>query len=234
MNSTKREAMPPSTARAKRIPTDSPAVSTRRRLTRSEKSQKIKTDLMRAAAKVVGEVGYENAMVSKITEEANVSQGTFYNYFESRQELLDQLLPALGSDLIDHIRKMAANAPNAFEREKRSFLAFFDFLQSNPEFYRILYEAELFAPEGYKKHVEQMSTIYVRTLEREAAQGQITLANREEAEAIAFMLMGARHYLCMRFARKDGQTVALPQGVLDIYLRTISSGIYNIVDCTTS
>lgn len=215
---TKRETMRPATV--------SPPVSARRRLTRAEKSQKIKTDLMRAAAKVVGQVGYQNAMVSKITEEANVSQGTFYNYFESRQELFDQLLPALGKELIDHIRTLAAGAPNAFEREKSSFLAFFEFLQSSPEFYRILYEAELFAPEGYKTHVKQMSTLYVRTLEREAAQGQITLRNREEAEAVAFMLMGARHYLCMRFARKDGHTVALPEGVLNIYLRIISSGIY--------
>lgn len=182
---------------------------------------------MKAAAKVVGKVGYQNAMVSKITEEANVSQGTFYNYFESRQELFDQLLPALGGELIDYIRTLAAGAPNAFEREKRSFLAFFEFLQSNPEFYRILYEAELFAPKGYKKHVDKMARLYVRTLEREAAEGQITLNNREEAEAIAFMLMGARHYLCMRFARKDGRTVALPEDVLNIYLRTISSGMYH-------
>ncbi|HBP0982200.1 TPA: TetR/AcrR family transcriptional regulator [Pseudomonas aeruginosa] len=185
---------------------------------------------MRAAAEVVGQVGYQNAMVSKITEKANVSQGTFYNYFESQQELFDQLLPTLGNELIEHIREKAAGAPNAFEREKRSFLAFFDFLQSNPDFYRILYEAELFSPEGYKKHVDLMATLYVRTLEREAAQGQISLSTREEAEAVAYMLMGVRHYLCMRFARKDGQTVELPEGVLNIYLQTISSGIYLFQD----
>lgn len=227
MTTSKSEAVPPMQERAARATAASSAAPMRRRLTRVEKSQKIKADLIRAAAKVIGQVGYQNAMVSKITEEANVSQGTFYNYFESRQELFDQLLPALGKELIEQIRILAGDAPNAFEREKRSFVAFFEFLQSNPEFYRILYEAELFAPEGYKKHVHQIATLYVRTLERESAQGQIDIANREEAEAIAFMLMGVRHYLCMHFARKDGQTVPLPEGVLKIYLRVISSGIYN-------
>lgn len=228
MTATKQEIALDKPTKTKRSVTVSSPASVRRRLTRAEKSQKIKADLMRAAAKVVGQVGYQNAMVSKITEEANVSQGTFYNYFESQQELFDQLLPTLGKELIEHIRKLAAGAPNAFEREKRSFLAFFEYLQSNPEFYRILYEAELFAPEGYKKHVDLMATLYVRTLEREAAQGQIALSTREEAEAIAYMLMGARHYLCMRFARKNGHTIALPEDVLNIYLQTISSGIYRL------
>lgn len=221
------EATPKKTTKAKRPPRAGRSTApAQRRLTRVEKSQKIKADLLRAAAKIVGQVGYQNAMVSKITEAANVSQGTFYNYFESQQELFDQLLPSLGVELIEHIRRLAADAPNAFEREKRSFLAFFDFLQSNPEFYRILYEAEFFAPDGYKKHVDLMATLYVRTLEREAAKGQIALSTREEAEAIAYMLMGVRHYLCMRFARKDGKMTKLPEAVFNIYLQTISSGIY--------
>ena len=204
------------------------------RLTRAERRQQIKADLTKAAAKVVGQVGYQNAMVSKITEEANVSHGTFYNYFESRQDLFDKLLPALGDELIDHIRTRATGAPNAFEREKRSFMAFFEFLQSTPEFYRVLYEAELFAPKGYKQHVDQIAELYVRTLEREAAQGQITLINHQEAETIAFMLMGARHYLCMHFARENGRTVALPEDVLNAYLRIISTGMYHTSDGLTA
>lgn len=197
MVNTTQTTKPNKSTKAKCAAKTSPTAPARRRLTRAEKSQKIKADLMRAAAKVVGQVGYQNAMVSKITEAANVSQGTFYNYFESQQELFDQLLPTLGEELIEHIRTMASDAPNAFEREKRSFLGFFDFLQTNPEFYRILYEAELFAPKGYKKHVDLMATLYVRTLEREAAQGQVTITTREEAEAVAFMLMGAvTIYVC--------------------------------------
>jgi AcrR family transcriptional regulator len=206
--------------------TQSPATRRPRRLTRGEKGEKIKADLLRAAARIVGKVGYQNAMVSKITDVANVSQGTFYNYFESRQELFDQLLPSLGKELIDHIRTLAGGAPNAFEREKRSFVAFFEFMRLKPEFYRILYEAEIFAPRGYKLHVEQIAKLYVRTLEREAARGEITLSNREGPEAVAYMLMGARHYLCMRFARKNGRPVALPEGVLDTYLQIVSLGLY--------
>src|SRR5271155_4036073 len=67
-----------------------------RRLSRAEKSQLIRNKLFDSAAKVVGKHGYSDAMVSLITSEAHVAQGTFYNYFESRQHLFDQLLPSLG------------------------------------------------------------------------------------------------------------------------------------------
>lgn len=199
----------------------------RNRLTRAEKSRKIKADLLRAATKVVGEVGYQNAMVSKITTEAKVAQGTFYNYFDSQQDLFDQLLPALGGELLDFIRERASGAPNALERERRSFLAFFEFLHLKPEFYRILYEAELFAPKAFESHMKRIGESYVRTLEKEAAAGEVNIKSREEAEALAYILMGARHYLCMRFARRQGRVVKIPDAVIDTYLRLIFKGVFH-------
>ena len=196
-----------------------------RKLTRAEKSQKIKRDLLAAAAKVVGKVGYSNAQVSRITTLANVGQGTFYNHFESRQDLFDQLLPTLGAELLDFIRVRAADAPNALEREKRSFKAFFEFLKHSPEFYRILYEAEVFAPKAFAAHMERIAGAYVRTLQRDAEKGGIVAMDRNALEVLAFTLMGARHYLCMRFARKNGRVVDPPEWVLDTYMRLVAQGI---------
>lgn len=195
-----------------------------RKLTRAEKGQKIKQDLFNAAARVVGEVGYSNAQVSRITATANVGQGTFYNHFESRQDLFDQLLPTLGAELLAFIRERASGAPDACEREKRSLAAFFEFLKIKPEFYRILYEAEVFAPKAFEAHVDRIAAAYVRTLERDAAHGLAAL-DRNELEVLAYTLMGARHYLCMRFARSDGRAGDPPQWVIDTYMRLFSEGI---------
>lgn len=196
-----------------------------RKLTRAEKGRKIRQDLFNAAAKVVGEVGYSNAQVSRITAAANVGQGTFYNHFESRQDLFDQLLPTLGAELLDFIREQASGAPDAHERERRSLVAFFAFLKVKPEFYRILYEAEVFAPKAFEAHVERIASAYVRTLERDAAHGDIAPMDRNALEVLAYTLMGARHYLCMRFARPDGHTGDPPNWVVDTYMRLFSEGI---------
>jgi hypothetical protein len=66
------------------------------RSTRAERAERVRDALFEAAAEVVGKYGYVGASISRITAKAKVAQGTFYNYFESRQHLLDQLLPVLG------------------------------------------------------------------------------------------------------------------------------------------
>jgi AcrR family transcriptional regulator len=89
------------------------------RLTRAEKAEATRTRLFEAAIGIVGEMGYAAASVALITARANVAQGTFYNYFESRQDLLDQLLPSLSLRLHALIRQRVMEAPDdAIEREK--------------------------------------------------------------------------------------------------------------------
>ena len=61
------------------------------KLNRVERNAWTKQKIFDAATKVVGKYGYAEASVARITEQAGVAQGTFYNHFENRQELLDQL-----------------------------------------------------------------------------------------------------------------------------------------------
>jgi len=59
------------------------------RSTRAERSEQTLNALLDAAGEVVGELGYQDASVARITSQAGVAQGTFYNYFNSRQDLFD-------------------------------------------------------------------------------------------------------------------------------------------------
>src|SRR5438094_5496428 len=74
------------------------------KLNRVERNAWTKQKIFEAATRVVGKYGYAEASVARITEEAGVAQGTFYNHFENRQELLDQLLPKIGIDMVRFIR----------------------------------------------------------------------------------------------------------------------------------
>ena len=82
-------------------------------------------------------------MVSTITRRAGVAQGTFYNYFNSRQDLFDQLLPSMSDEMLAFIKGRSSHATNDVAREKLRFEAYFAYLLKRPEFYRILYESEL-------------------------------------------------------------------------------------------
>ena len=128
------------------------------KLNRVERNAWTKRKIFDAAAKVVGKYGYAEASVARITEEAGVAQGTFYNHFENRQELLDQLLPKIGTDMVYFIRERTGSA-HAARQEIERFGAFFDFIREVPEFLRILNEAEYFAPIGYQKHLDNIDRL---------------------------------------------------------------------------
>jgi AcrR family transcriptional regulator len=203
----------------------SPATRKVTKLNRLERNAWTKQKIFDAATKVVGKYGYAEASVARITEEAGVAQGTFYNHFENRQELLDQLLPKIGTDMVRFIRARTGTAQTAREEIER-FTAFFDFIREIPEFLRILNEAEFFAPIGYQKHFDNISTAYVRILKRARLAGTISDFSDEEFEAIVQMLMGARGYLSRRYSYSGGTVAAVPDHVISAYQKLITRGLF--------
>src|SRR3979411_2277020 len=83
------------------------------KLNRVERNAWTKRRIFAAAPKIAAKYGSAEASVARITEEAGVAQGTFYNHFENRQELLDQLLPKIGLDMVRFIRERTGTAQAA-------------------------------------------------------------------------------------------------------------------------
>lgn len=195
------------------------------KLSRAERNEETKRRIFDAATRIVGKYGYAEASVARITELAGVAQGTFYNHFENRQELLDQLLPTIGLDMVHFIRDRAGPDKPAAQREIAGFRAFFEFVHHVPEFQRILNEAEFFAPLGYQKHLDNMSTAYVRILKRARTANEIVDYSDEEFEAIVHMFMGARGYLSRRYASGNDVT-SVPNDVITAYEKLITRGLF--------
>jgi AcrR family transcriptional regulator len=196
------------------------------KLNRVERNAWTKQKIFDAATKVVGKYGYAEASVARITEEAGVAQGTFYNHFENRQELLDQLLPKIGIDMVQFIRARTSTA-DAARQEIERFSAFFDFICEVPEFLRILNEAELLAPNGYQKHLDNISTAYVRILKRARLAGAIVDYSDKEFEAIVHVLMGARGYLSRQYSYSADGVSAVPTHVISAYRKLVTRGLFS-------
>jgi AcrR family transcriptional regulator len=199
------------------------------KLNRVERNAWTKRKLFDAATKIVGKFGYAEASVARITEEAGVAQGTFYNHFENRQELLDQLLPKIGIDMVRFIRERTGTA-HAAKQEIERFGAFFDFIREVPEFLRILNEAEFFAPAGYQKHLDNIVTAYVRILQRAREAGAIRDFSDQEFEAVVYMLMGARGYLSQHYSYSGGKVTDVPDHVISAYQKLMTRGLFHKSD----
>lgn len=193
-----------------------------RRPTRAEKAAATRRALIEAAAEVVGEFGYAEASVARITSRANIAQGTFYNYFDTRQALFDILLPELGRDLISFIGKRVRGSRDTLEMEERGFRAFFDYLSNHPGFFRILNEAETMAPKAHRRHFEALTTRYVSALQRGLLRGEMPAYTENDLETIVYLLMAARSYLALRYGQSDGR---LPEHVVETYIKFVRGAL---------
>lgn len=68
---------------------------------RERKKIHSKKVIVEAAVKLFGQKGFQETSVADIMNEADLGIGTFYNYFESKDEILKSLL----GEIVDHIRR---------------------------------------------------------------------------------------------------------------------------------
>ncbi|MFV3077186.1 TetR/AcrR family transcriptional regulator [Niveispirillum fermenti] len=190
-----------------------------------EKNEATRMALIEAAAKIVGRYGYSGCSIARVTAKAKVAHGTFYLHFKSQQELFDLLLPTLGARMLDRISEAVRNATSLYEVERRGLEANFAYLVAHPYMYRLMMEAELFAPAAFRAHVDMLVERYVRSLRRSLKDQDPPLYSEAELEQVASMLMGARSYLLMRFCAADGKIRPLSPEILDTYLRFVASGL---------
>lgn len=184
---------------------------------------------MRAAIDIVGDEGYAAATVGKITTRCNVANGTFYNYFESQQDIFDQLLPFLGDLLTTHIKAQVDECLTGVTRDRARFVAYFDFCRKNPAFLRVLNEAEVFAPSAYRRHVVRLYEGYLHALERSVSKQEITGYAPEELPPVVFMLMGIRSYMTMLYQYNYvGRSTPSIEAMADVYEKLISFGLFGV------
>ncbi|MCV0396705.1 MAG: TetR/AcrR family transcriptional regulator [Rhizobiaceae bacterium] len=199
----------------------------RRKLNRAEKAEATRARLFEAAVQTVGELGYAGASVARITERAKVAQGTFYNYFDSRQDLLDQLLPAISNELLAYVRRRVLAAPDcAVERERARMSAFFDFLQEKPQLYKMINQGRVQSPKGFAIHLNQATVTYMKAVEQERRLGNLRLSDPEQIEVVAHMLLGSREYLSERYCFVEGEIVSPPPHVLDAYVDVAAAVLF--------
>lgn len=211
------------------MPKSTIAKRRKNRLTREEKAQVTYSRLMDGAAKVIGRDGYAAATIAKITSEAGIAQGTFYNYFEDRQELFDTLLPHVGQQMLDYIRDAMAASVLGADREVARFKAFCDYLSENPGFYRLLYEAEVFSPPAFAKHIRSLVEGYRNAFRRAEERREIGHYSDDELEVVIFILLGARAYVSMQFIAGVGEQTGdrlVPDAAVEIYGKLIRHGLF--------
>jgi|TARA_R100001244_G_scaffold6593_31_gene8335 AcrR family transcriptional regulator len=163
---------------------------------RTARGLKTKRKLLDAAALEFGEKGFHEASITGITQRAGTALGSFYTYFDSK----DELFSALVRDMSARVKSLAGSATtewqDALERERLAFEAFMTFAREHKEIYRIIDEAEFVDPESYRLHYEGAAMRIHERLQEGSAAGDLR-APLEEAHAWA--IMGMNVFLGLRY-----------------------------------
>lgn len=85
------------------------------RLTREESQARTKARLLESAREVVARVGYENASIDLIAENAGYSKGAFYSNFDSKEAVFLELLETHASADVPEIAALVEGVEDPHE-----------------------------------------------------------------------------------------------------------------------
>lgn len=178
---------------------------------RTARGEKTLRRILDAARQEFGEQGFAESSVSSITRRAEVALGTFYTYFDSKEELFR----ALVRDMTERVRLAVAPAisegHNAMDVEQRALAAYLGFVHEHREVYRIIDEAEFVDPSAFREHYEKSAARIASRLKGAAARGEISRLTPLNLEIVAWATMGMNVFLGLRFGvwgHEDCETVA--------------------------
>ena len=81
-----------------------------------------RTQLLLVAMKLFSEKGYHATSISDIIESASVARGTFYNYFENKRQIFEQLLDEIFKVLVATTFPIRTNGPESVPDQVRRMI----------------------------------------------------------------------------------------------------------------
>jgi AcrR family transcriptional regulator len=193
---------------------------------RTERGRKTVRKLIDAAAAEFGERGYHDAAITGITQRAGVALGSFYTYFNSKEEVFRALVREMSRATRAHVAEAVKDAPDRIAAERLGLEAFIAFVRKHPELYRIVEEAQFVAHDAYREHYLSFVDAYRRNLLAARHRLQISEGSGDQDEtdeARAWALIGMSVFLGMRYGVWD-QALA-PARVADIAIELVSEGL---------
>lgn len=194
----------------------------------TKRGETTRRKLLEAAEEVFAALGYHEASIVKITERAGIGLGTFYLYFDGKQQIFEELVVDLNRRVRHSMAEAMAGSANRIEAERAGFEGFFRFTAAHPALYRVVREAEFVSPEMLRLHYTRIVEGYEAGLR--AAQDAGDVDPSLDPEVTAWALMGAGELIGMRFLLwerdADGAPPAtMPTETIDHMMRFIRNAL---------
>lgn len=167
---------------------------------RTERGRRTLRKLLDAAATEFGEKGFHDASISAITRRAGTALGSFYTYFDSKDEIFQALVRYMSERLRDHVTPLVQAAHDEIGAERIGLESYLGFVREHKEIYRIIDEAEFVDYASYRGHYETTVARIRQRLEAGAQRGEV---RGDVSEIHAWAIGGMNVFLGMRYGLWD-------------------------------
>lgn len=175
-------------------------VSSSNKLPKTARGRRTREKLLAAAEVEFGERGFHAVGIGDITRRAGVALGTFYVYFESKEEIYRALVAYMSDHVRSWIAERVADIPDRLTAERVGLESFLEFVREHKGLYRIISEAEFVANDAFEKHYTVFARAYEDNLRQAAENGQI---RKGDYEVWSWAIMGMAVFLGMRYGEWD-------------------------------
>jgi AcrR family transcriptional regulator len=169
------------------------------RLPRDER----RAQLLSAALEVFTAAGYHSAAMDEIADRANVSKPVLYQHFPSKLELYLAVLDLHIDSLVFAIQKAIAEHRSNADRVKATVEAYFGFIDSEGEAFRLLFESDMNLEPQVRERLNRMT--YDCAAAVSAVIAIDTGLAKEESMMLAVGLIGTVQTIARHWLDRDGK-----------------------------
>ncbi|MBT8077315.1 MAG: TetR/AcrR family transcriptional regulator [Gammaproteobacteria bacterium] len=178
--------------------------SSSEKIPKTRRGRETREKLLQAAEIEFGERGFHEAAISGITQRAGVALGTFYVYFNSKEEIFRALVTYMSHLTRTWIYERVAESPDRLAAEREGVKAFVEFVRQHKNLYRIVSEAQFVAEDAYRDYYTTFANSYRENLQLAADNSEI---RGGDFDVWAWALIGMNVFVGMRFAAwEDAQS----------------------------
>lgn len=149
--------------------------------------------IIRQAASEFARLGFDQANINTIAEQAGIGKGTIYLYFENKRELFISMLRYIAQDHILAIRTAIAIDGTLQQRLERLFHAFTHLAQEERDSFNVYMSALYGVNRAFQAEATKLLRDYLATialmLEQSQARGEIRCPHIEATALMILSLM---------------------------------------------
>jgi AcrR family transcriptional regulator len=176
-----------------------------------------RTQLLGAAREVFVAQGYHAAAMDDIAERAGVSKPVLYQHFPGKRELYLALLQLHSDELLDAVHSALASTANNKQRVAATISAYFEFIDSESESFRLVFETDLRSDSAVREVVDATSAGCAAAIASVIRED--TGLSEAESELLGVAMAGMAH-VTARYWLESGRKV--PRDAADALVSQLS------------